>query len=241
MTDSNQYIPFVISRLFAGILGSVPAVLGATTITDLFFLHERGRSFLVLSLSFLLGTVAGPTFGGFIVEHVDWPVEFWWVVGLQGAASVLVFLFLEETGYNRDGGPIYPKRPKSFMANRIATFFFGTKVVPTMSYTEVVRRHPFRNLKYCTNVKLASLCDCSFCHWSIPSHSSYRYIPATILRLVCYDQYASDRLSPRASKGGWLRVHTAAKRRIHLFHLVRRYICPNIRTLSQRLASSLDL
>lgn len=76
MAHSNQYNPFVIARLFAGIFGSVPSILGASIITDLFFLHERGRAFLAFSLSFLLGTVAGLTFGGFIVEYVSWPVEF---------------------------------------------------------------------------------------------------------------------------------------------------------------------
>lgn len=121
--------------------GSVPSILGASNITDLFFLHERGRAFLVFSLSFLLGTVAGPTFGGFIVEHGDWPVEFWWTVGLQGLASVLVLLFLEETGFSRDGGPAFPTRPKPFIASRFATFFLGTKVVPTMSRSELVRKH----------------------------------------------------------------------------------------------------
>ena len=40
MTHSNQYNPFVITRLFAGMFGSVPSILGASTITDLFFLHE---------------------------------------------------------------------------------------------------------------------------------------------------------------------------------------------------------
>lgn len=141
MTHSNQYIPFIISRLFAGMLGSVPSILGASTIIDLFFLHERGRAFLIFSLSFLLGTVAGPTFGGFIVEHVDWPVEFWWTVGLQGLALVLVFFFLEETGFNRDGESAYPTRPKPFTANRIATFFLGTKIVPAVTRSELVRYH----------------------------------------------------------------------------------------------------
>ena len=141
MTDSNQYDPFVISRLFAGMFGSVPSILGASFITDLFFLHERGRAFLVFSLSFLMGTVAGPTFGGFIVQHVDWPVVFWWTIGLQGLALVLVILFLEETGFSRHGGSVSPTNPSSFIANRIATFFLGTEVVPSMSLSELVRCH----------------------------------------------------------------------------------------------------
>ena len=141
MIHANQYNLFVISRLFAGMFGSVPSILGASVITDLFFLHQRGRIFLVFSLSFLLGTVAGPTFGGFIVEHVDWPLEFWWTVGLQGLAVVSVFFCLEETGFCRDGVSTYPIKPKSFLANRISTFFPGNQVVPPMSRFELVRQH----------------------------------------------------------------------------------------------------
>lgn len=139
MTHSNQYNLFVVSRLFAGMSGSVPSILGASTITDLFFLHERGRAFLIFSLSFLLGTVAGPTFGGFIVDHVDWPIALWWTVGLQGSALVFVLLFLEETGFSRDGGSAHPTGPESFIANRIATFFLGTKIVPAISRSNLVR------------------------------------------------------------------------------------------------------
>lgn len=138
MTHSNQYNPFVISRLFAGTLGSVPSILGASFVTDLFYLHERGKAFLIFSLSFLMGTVAGPTLGGFIVAHVDWPVDFWWTAGLQGLALVLVFLFLEETGFSRDEESAYPERPKPFVANRVATFFLGTKVVPAVNRSELL-------------------------------------------------------------------------------------------------------
>ena len=141
MTHSNQYDPFVVSRLFAGMFGSVPSILGASFITDLFFLHERGRAFLVFSLSFLMGTVAGPTLGGFIVQHVDWPVIFWWTIGLQGLALVLVLLFLEETSYGRHGGSVRSTIPNSFIANRIATFFLGTEVVPSTKSSELVSCH----------------------------------------------------------------------------------------------------
>lgn len=89
MTSHDDYIPFVISRLFGGIFGSIPSILGAGTIVDIFFLHERGKAFTTFSLSFLMGTVAGPTFGGFIVQRTPWPNEFWWTVGLQAFVIVL--------------------------------------------------------------------------------------------------------------------------------------------------------
>ena len=89
MTGPDDYISFVLSRLFGGIFGSIPSILGAGIIVDIFFLHERGKAFTTFSLSFLLGTVAGPTFGGFIVQRTAWSNEFWWTVGLQGFVIVL--------------------------------------------------------------------------------------------------------------------------------------------------------
>jgi MFS family permease len=89
MTGKGDYLPFVLSRFFAGVFGSVPSILGAGVLTDIFFLHERGRAFSTFSLSFLMGTVAGPTFGGFIVQHVYWANELWWTVGLQGLIIIL--------------------------------------------------------------------------------------------------------------------------------------------------------
>ncbi|MCJ1319887.1 hypothetical protein MMC15_005223 [Xylographa vitiligo] len=139
-TGHDDYNSFVISRLFGGIFGGVPSILGAGTIVEIFFLHERGVAFATFSLCFLLGTAVGPTLGGFIVESAPWPNEFWWTVGLQGVVIILGFFFLEETGFNRGTEKdIYPPKPDSFFANRIATFFPGTRVTPRKSVSEVAR------------------------------------------------------------------------------------------------------
>ena len=89
MTGAGDYNAFVVSRLFGGIFGSVPSILGTGMILDIFYLHERGRALTTFHVSLLLGTVAGPTFGGFIVEHVAWTNEFWWTVALQGFIFIL--------------------------------------------------------------------------------------------------------------------------------------------------------
>lgn len=89
MTGADDYNAFVVSRLFGGIFGSVPSILGTGMILDIFYLHERGRALTTFHISLLLGTVAGPTFGGFIVEHVPWTHEFWWTVALQGFVFIL--------------------------------------------------------------------------------------------------------------------------------------------------------
>ena len=82
MTGPNDYIPFVMSRMLAGLFGSVPPVLAAGLIMDLYFLHQRGKAFAVLEVSLLAGAVAAPVFGGFIADTKPWPDVFWWLVAL---------------------------------------------------------------------------------------------------------------------------------------------------------------
>ncbi|KAJ5195297.1 Major facilitator superfamily domain general substrate transporter [Penicillium cinerascens] len=129
MTHSDDYIPYIMSRLFAGFFGAVPTVLGPRIVTDLFFLHQRGRAFTALHMAFLFGTIAGPTFSGFISADVFFPVEFWWTVGLLGFTLICCFGFLEETGFDRKNLENNPEIPRGLVANRFATFFFGQSVV----------------------------------------------------------------------------------------------------------------
>ena len=61
-----------------------------------------------------------------------------------------VFLFLEETSFQRDkdSEPL-PQRPKTFVSNRIATFFPGTAVVPRTTFAHVVSRMTISKLLVC--------------------------------------------------------------------------------------------
>ena len=83
-------------------------------------------------------TVLAPTFSGFIVSSAPWPVQYWYNVGVEALVVILTFLFLEETGFTRPGGPTYPTQPRAFLPNRMATFFFTTRVVPKQSFGETV-------------------------------------------------------------------------------------------------------
>lgn len=129
MTGQDEYIPFVISRWLGGTFGSATSTIGAGTVLDMFFLHQRGKAFTCYTLSTLFGTQVGPTVSGFIVEYVPWPAQFWWTVGVEGVLAILVFVFLKETGYSRDG-KTYPKLPRSWLQNRALTFFPGNRVAP---------------------------------------------------------------------------------------------------------------
>ena len=131
MTRHNQYVPYLVSRYFAGFFGTVVLVLGPRYLVDLFFLHQRGRAEA-------LGATAGPTFSGFIAANSYWPVEYWWSVGLTAFTIILVFVFLEETGYDRTESVINRAKANGFIKDRVETFFPGSKVVPNHTYKNTV-------------------------------------------------------------------------------------------------------
>lgn len=89
MTKQDQYVPFIISRLFVGIFSGSPTILAPQILVDIFFLHERGMVFNAFLVCSSLGVVIGPTLGGFIVQHAPWPYQFWWTIALQGVVALL--------------------------------------------------------------------------------------------------------------------------------------------------------
>lgn len=135
-TQPSSYTSFVISRWLTGTFGSVGTALGAGIIFEMFYLHQRGKSFACYVLGLLFGPVAGPCFSGFIVDRTQWPVQFWWTVGVEGLVALLVFMFLKETRFHREANNIStistipPAAPRSFISDRFATFFPGHRVIP---------------------------------------------------------------------------------------------------------------
>ena len=102
--------------------------VGSGIVLDMFFLHQRGKAFVFYSVITLFGALIAPVLSGFITERASWTIQFWWCVGALGFVFVLVFLFLEDTTFDRqNSGSCLPNR--SYLANRMATFFTGNKIV----------------------------------------------------------------------------------------------------------------
>jgi MFS family permease len=154
MTHPDQYIAYLMSRYFSGFCGLVVSVLGPRYLTDMFFLHQRGRAFTILHLALNFGASAGPTFSGFIAADHSWTIEYWWSVALIGVTLILVFCFLEETGYDRSEGAVNPKLPESFLANRVQTFLPGNKAVKPATLKETVGI-----IKMCFDLSTDLLCS----------------------------------------------------------------------------------
>ena len=112
------------------------------SIVNVYFRHERGVKFAIYSTVYTLGSAAGATFGGFILQHTDWTFIFWWLVAGNGLAVILVFAIMQETGRNRSGDATedFPKTPNTWLRSRMATFFPGNHVVPSISAQKMVSR-----------------------------------------------------------------------------------------------------
>lgn len=138
MTREDQYVPYLVSRYFAAFFGVVVSVLGPRYLVEMFFLHYRGRAFTVLHLALNFGASAGPTFSGFVGMHSYWPIEYWWHVGLTAFTLIPVFIFLEDTAFDRAVGAVNRTKPQSFLKDRMDIFFFGRKLAPSISWGETV-------------------------------------------------------------------------------------------------------
>jgi hypothetical protein len=105
-------------------------LVGANIIIETFFLHDRGKCFMVYTACILLGSAAGGTLSGFIIQTAPWPIQFWYNVGLEALVAVLCILLLDETGWTRPGGEQYPQPPTSFMKRKLATYTFTQRLRP---------------------------------------------------------------------------------------------------------------
>ena len=130
MTDPNDFNAFIISRWLGGLFGSVASTVGAGIILDIFFLHQRGRAFTEYYLGLESAPIVVPTISGFIVESNPWPVQIWWLAGLEGVSILLVFFVLDETEYHRDKlSNIAQPETASWLQNRLSTPFPKSSVL----------------------------------------------------------------------------------------------------------------
>ncbi|GAW23615.1 hypothetical protein ANO14919_131890 [Xylariales sp. No.14919] len=93
---SNGIALFLVFRIFQGLAGCVPLVLGGGMIGDLVPPEKRGRALSGWQLGPLLGPVIGPVAGGYIAQNLGWRWLFWLIVILSGVLTLL-YLMIPET------------------------------------------------------------------------------------------------------------------------------------------------
>ena len=143
-------------------------LVGAKIITELFFLHDRGKCLTVYSTSILLGITAASTFSGFIAQATDWTIQFWYTVALQGAVALLVVLVMDETGWARSQFEQYPIRPAGFLAKRAALYLGTQRVTPIVSWSEAVRLSLLPcKIAFCPSVIIVGVAIFIYFAWNV--------------------------------------------------------------------------
>lgn len=142
-TGPSNYTSFVASRAIAGIFCGNAQVFITGVLADIYFLHQRGKAFAIYSTVYMIASVGGPTFAGFIVQRLDWPVCFWWTVAANGVAAILIFLVGDHTGWDRENQrpenwARHPSEHRSWFKRRTDLFFPGTRVVAPIQWRLIV-------------------------------------------------------------------------------------------------------
>ncbi|KAF9486341.1 MFS general substrate transporter [Pholiota conissans] len=90
------------SRVFQGFGMSALQSLVASTIEQIYFVHERGSRSVIWSFCIMAGITLGPLLYSYVIQNLSWQMGFWFVTIPLGISVVLVFFFVPETTYSRN-------------------------------------------------------------------------------------------------------------------------------------------
>jgi multidrug resistance protein len=94
---ANSFGSLVVYRLLAGIAGSCPGTLGASSIADMIVREKRGAAMSAYVMGPVLGPTIGPIIGGYLTPAVGWRWDFRLMAIASGVMTVSVVLFIHES------------------------------------------------------------------------------------------------------------------------------------------------
>ncbi|KAL3454187.1 major facilitator superfamily domain-containing protein [Aspergillus insuetus] len=105
----KTYPVFVIARTFLGLWEAPIEAIVPSTVTDIFYLHERGEKISIYGLSVLGGNEFGPLVSAYIIQALSMRWAFFIVAMFIGVNVVTIFFFMPETKFT---GPRPVIRPR---------------------------------------------------------------------------------------------------------------------------------
>lgn len=173
--SNNSYENLLVARAFLGAFEAPIESIVPSTVTDIFFLHDRGEKISLYGLSVLSGNELGPLFSALIIERYGMGWAFWIVSFFIFLNAMTILLAMPETKYTGFRPSIIPQSEegkKDIMASHdekdlgeavvnvespvqkksvIREMTFWSKPDPTVSLTKSFLR-PFILLTYPTVV-----------------------------------------------------------------------------------------
>ncbi|KAE9368440.1 MFS general substrate transporter, partial [Stipitochalara longipes BDJ] len=98
---STGYTSELIARILLGLFSGAGECLGPATITDVFFLHERGTAMAMYNFATGSGVSIGIIISGVITLNNSWRVIYWAGAIMIGFLIILIIFTIPETAYNR--------------------------------------------------------------------------------------------------------------------------------------------
>lgn len=108
VASNENYTVFIVGRAFLGAFEAPIESIVPSTVTDMFFLHNRGGLVAIYGLAVLGGNELGPMFSGFIVQALGMDWAFWIVAMFIGANLVCMFFFMPETKFTGTRPSVLP-------------------------------------------------------------------------------------------------------------------------------------
>ncbi|KAG5733424.1 Protein HOL1 [Termitomyces sp. T112] len=103
---SKSYGTLMFARAMNGFGPSAAFGLGAGTVVDVFFMHERGKAMGLFTLMYTNGSHVAPIVGGYIARDLGWRWCFYVSAILNGAMFMICFFFMPETLFDRPEGQV---------------------------------------------------------------------------------------------------------------------------------------
>ncbi|KAL4892879.1 major facilitator superfamily domain-containing protein [Aspergillus ambiguus] len=99
---AKTYSVELAGRIIMGLAAGAGECLGPMTVTDIFFLHERGAAMALYTAALSIGVAAGIIIDGLITISLHWRYIYYVATALIGGVTILVIFTFPETTFDRN-------------------------------------------------------------------------------------------------------------------------------------------
>ncbi|RFU32211.1 hypothetical protein B7463_g4124, partial [Scytalidium lignicola] len=112
---ANTYPTLIVARVFSGVGVGAAMALGAATVNDMFFLHEKGLKMGIWTVFLTNGPHVGPIIGGYLIEATNYRWGYY-VPAIVNSVSFLLMVFaLPETLFSRSPDILACHQERTYM------------------------------------------------------------------------------------------------------------------------------
>ena len=147
VASTKSYTPFIIGRAFLGIFEAPIESIVPSTITDIFFLHDRGAKVSMYGLSVLGGNELGPMLSAFIIQTLGMNWAYYIVAMFIFVNFVTILLFMPETKFTGVRPTIMQQAPEQTLDEKKSSMSSHIEISETED-VEIKKRHFIQELAF---------------------------------------------------------------------------------------------